>query len=57
MVRPLKIAVHLLSVHPLLNQCRLHQNPTHMTDLPTYLSLIWLVTVLIKGVMRAVPLP
>ena len=38
MVRPLKMAVLLLSVHPLLDQCLLHLHPTHMTDLPTYLS-------------------
>ena len=37
MVRPLKMAVPLLSVHPLLDQCLLHLYPTHMTDLPTYL--------------------
>lgn len=40
MVRPLKIAVLLLSVYPLLNQRLLYQNPTRMTDLPTCLSLI-----------------
>ena len=37
MVKPLKMAVPLLSVHPLLDQCLLHLYPTHMTDLPTYL--------------------
>ena len=37
MVRPLQMAVLLLSVHPLLDQCLLHLSPTHMTDLPTYL--------------------
>ena len=37
MVRPLKIAVLLLSVHPLPNQCLLHLHPPHRTDLPTYL--------------------
>ena len=36
-VRP-KIAVLLLSVHPLLDQGLLHLHPTHLTDLPTYLS-------------------
>ena len=36
MVRPLKMAVLLLSVHPLLDQRLLHLHPTHMTDLPTY---------------------
>ena len=34
---PLKMAVLLLSVHPLLDQCLLHLYPTHMTDFPTYL--------------------
>ena len=38
MVRPLKMAALLLSVHPLPNQCLLHLHPTHMTDLPAYLS-------------------
>ena len=33
MVRPLKMAV----VHPVLDQCLLYQNPTHMTDLSMYL--------------------
>ena len=37
MVKPLKMAVLLLSVHPLPNQCLLHLYPTHMTDLPVYL--------------------
>ena len=37
MVRPLKIAVLLLSVSPLFNQCLLHLYPTHLTDLPTWL--------------------
>ena len=37
MVRPLKMAVLLLSVHPLPDQRLLH--PMHMTDLPTYLPL------------------
>ena len=37
MVRPRKVAVPLLSVHPLHDQCLLHLYPTHMTDLPTYL--------------------
>ena len=30
------MAVLLLSVHPLLDQCLCHLHPTHMTDLPTY---------------------
>ena len=33
----LKMAVLLLCVHPLLDQCLLHLYPTHMTDFPTYL--------------------
>ena len=37
MVRPSKMAVLLLSVHPLLNQCLIYLYPTHLTDLPTYL--------------------
>ena len=37
MVRPLKMAVLLLSVHPLPDQCLLHLHPKHMTDLLTYL--------------------
>ena len=37
MVKPLKMAVLLFSVHPLLDQCLLHLHPTHMTDLPIYL--------------------
>ena len=37
MVRPLKMAVLLLSVHLLPDECQLHLYPTHMTDLPMYL--------------------
>ena len=37
MVRPLKVAVLLLSVHCLLHQCLLHLHPTHKADLPTHL--------------------
>ena len=37
MVRSLKMAVLLLSVHPLPNQYLLHLHPTHMTDFPTHL--------------------
>lgn len=33
MVRPLKVAVLLLFVHPLLDQCLLHLHPTHLTFL------------------------
>ena len=45
MVRPLKMAVLLLSVHPLFDQHLLHLHPTHMTDLPMYLPLPQLVVV------------
>ena len=37
MVMPLEMPVHLLSVHPLPNQCLLHLHSKHMTDLPIYL--------------------
>ena len=37
MVRPLKMAVLLLSVHFLPDQCLLYLYLMHMTDLPTYL--------------------
>ena len=37
MVRPLKAAVLLLSVHPLPDQCLLYLHPTPKTDLPIYL--------------------
>ena len=37
MVRLLKMAVLLFSVHPLLHQSLLHLHPMHVTDLPTYL--------------------
>ena len=52
MVRPLKMTVLLLSVHPLPNQCLLHLHPIHMTDLPA--NLPQLVIVLIKGAVRGV---
>lgn len=32
-IRPPKMAILLLSVHPLLNQCLLHLHPTHLTEL------------------------
>lgn len=35
MIRPPKMAVLLLSVHPLFNQCLLHLHPPYMTDLPS----------------------
>ena len=56
MVGPRRMAVLLLSVNPLLDQCPLHLHPTHMADLPMYLPLRQLVTVLIKGAVRGVPL-
>ena len=37
MVRPVKMAVLLLSVYLLLHQCLLQLHPIHMTDLLTYL--------------------
>ena len=37
MVKPLKMAVLLLSVPTPPDQCLLHLHPTYMTDLPTYL--------------------
>ena len=50
------MAVLLLSVHPLPNECLLHLHPNHMTHLPTYLPPPQLVTVLIKGALRGVTL-
>ena len=55
MVRPLKMAVLLLSVHPLPDQCLFHLNLTHMTDLPLFLPQAPAGAVLIKGVVRGVP--
>ena len=49
MIRPLKMAILLLSVHPLQDQCLLHLHTTHLTDLPTYLPQAQLVIVLMKG--------
>ena len=37
MVRPLKVAVLLLSVLPLPSQCLLHLHLRHRSDLPVYL--------------------
>ena len=48
MVRPLKMAVLLLSVHPLPDQ--------RLTDLPTHLPLPQIMIILIKGVVRGVSL-
>lgn len=56
MVRLSKMAVPLLSLQTLLHQDLLQLHPTHPTNLPTYLSPTQLVTVLIKGAVRAVPL-
>ena len=50
----LKMAVLLLSVHSLPNQCVFHLYRTNMTDLPTYFPQTPLS--LIKGVVRAVHL-
>ena len=55
MVRPLKTAVLLLSVHSLLDQCLLHLPPTHIPDLPTHLSPPQVVIALIKRVVRDMP--
>ena len=56
MFRTLKMAVLLFSVHPLPAQCLLHLNPMRTTDLPLCLPQAPLVTVLIKGAVRGVPL-
>ena len=56
MVRPLKMAVLLLSVHPLPNQFLLRLYPMHTTDHPTTCPRSQLVIVLIKGAMRGLPL-
>jgi len=37
MVKPLRTAILLFSVHPLPDQYLLHLYPIHKTDLPTYL--------------------
>lgn len=37
MIRPSRMAIPLLSVCPLLNQCLPHLDPAHMTDLPIYI--------------------
>ena len=65
MVRPLEMAVLLLSVHPLLDQGQLHLQPTHMTDLPTHLMHVpasdgfslksGFSTMVVKGAMSHVP--
>ena len=48
MVRALKVADLLLSVHPLPDQ--------HLADLPTHLPMLQIMIILIKGVVRGVPL-
>ena len=55
MVRTLKMAVLLLSVHPLLDQCLLLLYLTHLTDLPIC-PRPQLVIVFIKGAVRDVPI-
>ena len=57
MVRPLNMAILLLSVHPLLSQCLLHLHPMHMADLPMNLPQAQLVIVLIKGVAEILSWP
>ena len=52
MVRSLKMAVLLLSVHPLPNQFLLHLYPMHTTDHSTTCLRPQLVIVLIKGAVR-----
>ena len=56
MVRPLKMAVLLLSVHPRPDQCLLHLHPTHLIDLLTYLPRPQLMIGLMQGMVRGVPL-
>lgn len=56
MVRPLKVVVLLLSVHSLPDQCLLHQLPTHMTDLLTYLPQAPAGDCSYQRVVRGVPL-
>lgn len=58
MFRPLELALLLLSVHLLLNQCLLHPYLTHGTHLPVYLCVCLrpqLLIVLIKGAVGSVP--
>ena len=56
MVRPLKMAVLLLSAHPLPNQFLLYLYPMLTTDHPTTCPRSQLVIVLIKGTVRGMPL-
>ena len=65
MVRPLTMAVFLLSVHPLLDHCLLNLHPTCMTDFPTHLMHVpasdefrlksGFSTMIVKGAMSHVP--
>ena len=57
-VRPLKMAALLLSVHPLIDQCLLplHPNPTPQLTFLSTCPRPQLVIVLIKEVGRGVPL-
>ena len=65
MVRPLKMAIFLLSVHTLLDQCLLNLHPTCITDFPTHLMHVpasdgfrlksGFSTMIVKGAMRHVP--
>lgn len=54
-VRPLKRAVLLLPVYPLLDQCLFHLHCIQIADL-TYCPRPKLVIILIKGVVRGWPL-
>ena len=54
MVRPLQVAVLLLSVHPLPDQCLLHLHPMQVTDFPSTCPGPQLVIVFIKGAVRGV---
>ena len=51
MVRPLRMAVLLLSIHHLLDQHLLHPHSIHMPDLPTMLMIV-----LTKVAVKDVPL-
>ena len=56
MVRPYKVAVFLLSVPLLPEQCLLHLHSVHMADLPMYLPQAQLVIVYQRGSEGPVPL-
>lgn len=55
MVRSPKMAVLLLFVHPLADQCLLHLYFIHMAELPTCPRHQWVI-VHVKGAVRDVPL-